>query len=61
MIDPVVEQRRADYLEWLYEQSGRTNCLYTGLMEERKRFLVERDMLETVGPERYAGQANYSG
>ena len=51
MIDPVVEQRRAEYIEFLYELSGRTNCLYTGLMEERKRFLVERDMLETVGPE----------
>ena len=51
MIDPVVEQRRADYMEFLYKLSGRTNGLYTGLMEERKRFLVERDMLETVGPE----------
>jgi hypothetical protein len=51
MVDPVVEQRRADYMEWLYEQSGRTNCIYTGLFEERKRFLVERDMLETVGSE----------
>lgn len=51
MVDPVVEQRRADYMEWLYGQSGRTNCIYTGLFEERKRFLVERDMLETVGSE----------
>ena len=51
MIDPVLEQRRADYIEFLYELSGRTNCVYTGLMEERRRFLVERDMLETVGPE----------
>jgi|AACY02.2.fsa_nt_gi hypothetical protein len=51
MIDPVVEQRRADYIEFLYELSGRTNSVYTGLMEERRRFLIERDMLETVGPE----------
>ncbi len=48
MVDPVVEQRRADYMEWLYEQSGRTNCIYTGLFEERRRYLVERDMREVL-------------
>lgn len=48
MVDPVVEQRRADYMEWLYEQSGRTNCIYTGLFEERRRYLVERDMREAL-------------
>ena len=48
MVDPVVEQRRADYMEWLYEQSGRTNCIYTGLFEERRRDLVERDMREAL-------------
>ena len=50
MIDPTLEQRKADYMEYLYEWSGRTNGLYTGLLQERKRFLVDRDMLETVGP-----------
>jgi len=48
MVDPVVEQRRADYMEWLYEQSGRTNCIYTGLFEERRRYLLERDMREAL-------------
>ena len=51
MVDPVVEQRRADYMEWLYEQSGRTNCIYTGLFEERRRYLVERDMSEALDSE----------
>jgi hypothetical protein len=51
MVDPVVEQRRADYMEWLYEQSGRTNCIYTGLFEERRRYLLERDMREVLDSE----------
>ena len=51
MVDPVVEQRRADYMEWLYEQSGRTNCIYTGLFEERRRYLLERDMSEVLDSE----------
>lgn len=50
MIDPVVEQRRADYMEFLYKLSGRTNGLYTGLMEERRRYLIERDMDEVLNP-----------
>ena len=48
MIDPVVEQRRADYMEFLYKLSGRTNGVYTGLMEERRRYLIERDMDEVL-------------
>ena len=51
MVDPVVEQRRADYMQWLYEQSGRTNCIYTGLFEERRRYLLERDMREVLDSE----------
>jgi len=51
MVDSVVEQRRADYMEWLYEQSGRTNCIYTGLFEERRRYLLERDMREVLDSE----------
>jgi len=50
MIDPVVEQRRADYMEFLYKLSGRTNGVYTGLMEERRRYLIERDMDEGLNP-----------
>jgi len=50
MVDPVIEQLRADYIEWLYEQSGRTNCIYTGLFEERRRYLIERDMDEALNP-----------
>ena len=50
MIDPVVEQRRADYMEFLYKLSGRTNGVYTGLMEERRRYLIERDMDEVLNP-----------
>lgn len=50
MIDPVVEQRRADYMDFLYKLSGRTNGVYTGLMEERRRYLIERDMDEVLNP-----------
>lgn len=34
---PKREQCKADFLEWLYQQSGRTNGLYTGLWEEHCR------------------------
>jgi hypothetical protein len=44
MIDHQIEQRRQDYLDWLYEQSGRTCSTYTGLYQERIALLVERDM-----------------
>jgi hypothetical protein len=50
MVDPVVQQRRADYIEFLYELSGRTNGVYTGLMEERRRYFIERDMDEVLNP-----------
>jgi hypothetical protein len=46
MIDRKSEQRRQEYLDWLYEQSGRTCCTYTGLYQERLKELVERDMQE---------------
>lgn len=44
MIDPILEQRKADYMEWLYTESGRTCGTYTGLLEERKAQLIEADM-----------------
>ena len=31
---PKIEQLKADFLDFLYEQSGRTNMLYTGLWQE---------------------------
>lgn len=34
---PKKEQCKADFLDWLYGQSGRTNGLYTGLWEEHCR------------------------
>lgn len=34
---PKQEQCKADFLDWLYDQSGRTNGLYTGLWEEHCR------------------------
>lgn len=44
MIDPILEQRKADYMEWLYTESGRKCGTYTGLLEERKAQLIEADM-----------------
>lgn len=49
MIDPQTEQLRQDYLDWLYEQSGRTCGTYTGLYQERLAWLVEHDMQEALG------------
>jgi hypothetical protein len=46
MTDPKIEQRRQEYLEWLYQQSGRTCSTYTGLYQERLKELVESDMKE---------------
>ena len=47
---PLVEQRRQDYLDWLYERSNRTNGLYTGLFQDRIKDLVKQDMNTTLGP-----------
>lgn len=44
MIDHVAEQRRQNYLDFLYIESGRTNNIYSGLYLERLRKLVEDDM-----------------
>ena len=48
MTDPQTEQRRQDYLDWLYEQSGRSCGTYTGLYQERVAWLVERDMQQAA-------------
>jgi len=47
--NPTTEQRRQDYLDALYERSGRTCSTYTGLYQERIAQLVERDMQELLG------------
>lgn len=49
-IDPIIEQRRQDYLEWLYLASGRNNGLYTGLVQQRKQELMKKDMDQALGP-----------
>lgn len=50
MIDPVLEQRKADYIEFLYKKSGRTNGLYTNLFTDRVKELVELDKSAALGP-----------
>ena len=50
MIDPAVEQRKADYIEFLYKKSGRTNGLYTNLFTDRVKELVELDKSAAIGP-----------
>ena len=51
MINHKTEQRRDDYMQWLYEQSGRTCCTYTGLYQQRIADLIRRDMAEALGDE----------
>jgi len=42
------QQARADYMDALYEDSGRTNGLYTGLYAERIQQLVTIDRTERL-------------
>ena len=42
------QQARADYMDALYEDSGRTNGLYTGLYAERIQQLVTIDRIERL-------------
>lgn len=49
MINHIQEDRKARYLEWLYNQSGRTNEVYTGLYQQRIAELIKRDMQEGLG------------
>lgn len=50
MIEPIKEDRRQAYLDFLYHRSLRTNGLYTGLFQERIKELIVKDMDETLGP-----------
>ena len=43
---PHVQQARADYIEALYQDSGRTNGLYTGLFKKRVDLLVITDQIK---------------
>jgi hypothetical protein len=42
------QQARADYMDALYEDSGRTDGLYTGLYAERVQQLVMIDRIERL-------------
>jgi len=42
--DPIEQQLRADYIEALYQTSGRTDGLYTNLFQDRIKLLVARDI-----------------
>lgn len=48
LLNHKTEQRRQDYLDWLYTRSGRTCGLYTGLYQARQRELIEEDMRHTM-------------
>lgn len=37
-----LDQRRADFLDMLYQGSGRTNMLYTGLWAEFQQYLADK-------------------
>lgn len=37
-----LDQRRADFLDMLYQDSGRTNMLYTGLWAEFQQYLAAK-------------------
>ena len=37
-----LDQRRADFLDMLYQDSGRTNMLYTGLWAEFQQYLADK-------------------
>jgi hypothetical protein len=47
-VDHVQENRKARYLDWLYDQSSRTSKVYTGLYQERIKALIKRDMEEAL-------------
>ena len=42
------QQARADYMNALYEDSGRTNGLFTGLYAERMQQLMLIDRIERL-------------
>ena len=42
--NPIEQQLRADYIEALYQTSGRTNGVYTDLFQDRIKLLIARDI-----------------
>ncbi len=48
MINHIEEDRKAPYLDWLYDHSDRTCCTYTGLYRQRIAELIKRDMREAL-------------
>lgn len=48
-VDNAHENRKARYLDWLYDQSNRTSEVYTGLYQDRIKALIKRDMEEALG------------
>lgn len=48
-VDNAYENRKARYMDWLYDQSGRTSEVYTGLYQDRIKALIKRDMEEALG------------
>ena len=42
--NPIEQQLRADYIEALYQTSGRTNGIYTDLFQDRIKLLIARDI-----------------
>jgi len=42
--NPIEQQLRADYIEALYQTSGRTDGLYTNLFQDRIKTLISRDV-----------------
>ena len=49
MVDFIAEARRQQYLERLYERSGRSCGTYTGLFIQRQQQLIEDDMTRELG------------
>ena len=48
-VDNAHENRKARYMDWLYDQSDRTSEVYTGLYQDRIKALIKRDMEEALG------------
>lgn len=57
LCNPIKQQARADYIEALYQASGRTNGLYTGLYQARIDQLVLIDKAEVLLQQRKCNDA----
>jgi hypothetical protein len=55
--NPVEQQARADYIEALYQASGRTNGLYTGIFQNRIDQLILIDKAEVLLQQRKLNDA----